>query len=80
MTSSLFRHLDKGDQKKAQEQLKGILAEALRTWVQGKKDAEVSKMLSRSNYQDTDWSHQHADHVGYARAMSEVLALLTSKP
>lgn len=40
------------------------------------KHKEALKALTKPDY-TTDWSHTYADKAGYARALSEILTLIT---
>lgn len=45
--------------------------------LQEKLDANTIKLLEPANYDKPAWSEYQADRIGYARALTEVIQLLT---
>lgn len=71
-----------GDAKKEFEELvkrNTILLRRLAEIIKRKIDTANKASINKEGYQDATWAFKQADHVGYVRALSEVLQLVDLK-
>lgn len=55
----------------------GLLRERLKTLLQDKADSARTAVRSSNSYESPNWALVQADSIGYERAISEVISLLS---
>mgnify|MGYP000694568427 FL=1 len=81
MKTSLTSGLDE-QQKDEMEREFGAsarLRERLIYILEGKMETNKKEVRSKENYQNPSWAYLQADGIGYERAISELISLLSSK-
>ena len=71
-----------GEEKKKFEELvihNTTLLRRLTDIISRKIDTANKKNLSKQGYEDSTWAFKQADHVGYVRALNEILQLTNIK-
>lgn len=41
-----------------------------------KRETRIKEATSKSDYENASWAYKQADHIGFLRALDEILALL----
>lgn len=79
MKMELLKGLTK-DQRDEREQLLRSCSAALdiyRKVLEAKFEELTTEVLSKKSYESLSWAFEQADRVGYARALNDVIELLT---
>lgn len=76
----LFEHIKDNDVRKTLKlqylATKDILDQTIRRTVQKKIDASIAEEEDPKKYEIAAWRDRDADHIGYRRALREILKLL----